>query len=463
MLTRERRVRHLRLACRREEHARQGRIRLEDALRTASLGDEARLIVVRRLDLGTLPLQSSATEWSRRVEQRFQQLRAEMVSVDHPSAAGARVVYFSNASDPWLRLAARVASGQTCQEWFWTKAAPGWIPHLTVAEALRLAFRALVAQSRAAALVLVRRLAVAGRAVVLLRALEPEDVFSAVPGAGAWPQAIARTGPAVASAESIRQQAPPRWLPPLLAAFPPDDARALLAVAAACAENASLLPPAGQLALLALTWRPADTPAPARPDVPTHANSKQSRPAFRTRQGRPDEGGHEILEPSAAHVRTPGTTESGAEQIDRVPTAAGGLFFLVRLFEIAGEPNVLRERPDLAQAGLPWRLLRGALRLARSAADDALWVLPNPVLPLPLGALWRPLLRAHHQCRRLTTLSLRDLVRRPALVSLTETHVDVFFRPGDADMRIRRAGLDVDPGWVPWLQRVIAFHYDRED
>jgi hypothetical protein len=65
--------------------------------------------------------------------------------------------------------------------------------------------------------------------------------------------------------------------------------------------------------------------------------------------------------------------------------------------------------------------------------------------------------------RTLATLSLRDLVRRPALVSLTETHVDVFFRPGDADMRIRRAGLDVDPGWVPWLQRVIAFHYDRED
>jgi hypothetical protein len=26
-------------------------------------------------------------------------------------------------------------------------------------------------------------------------------------------------------------------------------------------------------------------------------------------------------------------------------------------------------------------------------------------------------------------------------------------------MRIRRAGLDIDPGWVPWLGRVVSFHY----
>jgi hypothetical protein len=27
---------------------------------------------------------------------------------------------------------------------------------------------------------------------------------------------------------------------------------------------------------------------------------------------------------------------------------------------------------------------------------------------------------------------------------------------------VRRAGLDVDPGWLPWFGRVVNFHFDRE-
>jgi hypothetical protein len=29
-------------------------------------------------------------------------------------------------------------------------------------------------------------------------------------------------------------------------------------------------------------------------------------------------------------------------------------------------------------------------------------------------------------------------------------------------MRVRRAGLDFDPGWVPWYGRVISFHYTEQ-
>jgi hypothetical protein len=27
------------------------------------------------------------------------------------------------------------------------------------------------------------------------------------------------------------------------------------------------------------------------------------------------------------------------------------------------------------------------------------------------------------------------------------------------DIEVRRAGLDLDPGWVPWLGRVVTFGY----
>ena len=59
-------------------------------------------------------------------------------------------------------------------------------------------------------------------------------------------------------------------------------------------------------------------------------------------------------------------------------------------------------------------------------------------------------------------IGLADLVLRPGLLSITRTHVDVWLDPEQADMRIRRAGLDLDPGWVPWLGRVVCFHYDRD-
>ncbi|HVE87285.1 MAG TPA: hypothetical protein VND93_30725 [Myxococcales bacterium] len=56
-------------------------------------------------------------------------------------------------------------------------------------------------------------------------------------------------------------------------------------------------------------------------------------------------------------------------------------------------------------------------------------------------------------------ISLRRLVLRPARVAWTPTHLDVLLDHRMAELRIRRAGLDIDPGWVPWLGRVIRYHY----
>ena len=63
--------------------------------------------------------------------------------------------------------------------------------------------------------------------------------------------------------------------------------------------------------------------------------------------------------------------------------------------------------------------------------------------------------------RRHVRIGLASLVLRPARLAITNTHVDVFFRLTAADLRIRRAGLDIDPGWVPWFARVVTFHYEE--
>jgi hypothetical protein len=63
--------------------------------------------------------------------------------------------------------------------------------------------------------------------------------------------------------------------------------------------------------------------------------------------------------------------------------------------------------------------------------------------------------------RRHARIGLADLVLRPAAIAATPTHVDIALDLARADLRVRRAGLDLDPGWVPWLGRVVTFHYGR--
>jgi hypothetical protein len=57
-----------------------------------------------------------------------------------------------------------------------------------------------------------------------------------------------------------------------------------------------------------------------------------------------------------------------------------------------------------------------------------------------------------------------DVVREVALrrgeVVWEPGWVDVHLRLGDVDVDVRRAGLDLDPGWVPWLGTVMRFVHD---
>ena len=65
--------------------------------------------------------------------------------------------------------------------------------------------------------------------------------------------------------------------------------------------------------------------------------------------------------------------------------------------------------------------------------------------------------------RRHARMSLRQLVHRPGRIAATRTHLDALFDFQQMDIRIRRAGLDLNPGWVAWLARVVQFHYEEQD
>jgi len=166
------------------------------------------------------------------------------------------------------------------------------------------------------------------------------------------------------------------------------------------------------------------------------------------------------------------------------PSLHAGLPFLVPLLQRLDIQECIDTYPDLLTLNLPARVLRAIATRAGSAGDDPiLGFLPvvepqeetvtfcppsrwDALFPLTSGSTvsldqavgaWQVAMARF--LRRHARLTLAALVRRPGLVAVTRTHLEVTF-PGDqVDLRIRRAGLDLDPGWVPWLGRVVAFHY----
>ena len=52
------------------------------------------------------------------------------------------------------------------------------------------------------------------------------------------------------------------------------------------------------------------------------------------------------------------------------------------------------------------------------------------------------------------------LLHHYAKITITPTHLDVFFSLAAHPIEIRLSGLDRNPGWVPAAGRFIAFHYD---
>lgn len=184
-------------------------------------------------------------------------------------------------------------------------------------------------------------------------------------------------------------------------------------------------------------------------------------------------------------------------------TRAGGLLFLLPVLARLGIAECT-ERLDLGLGlgadgeGLARRVLAAALHRLGVDASDPAWSIVHefqpdvPCKPEAVPAAWTDPLLAPPHARRLAGMllealahadslnlqarawldaarrwlrrgghiGLASLVLRPARLSATPTHVDVHFRLQDTDLRVRRLGLDLDPGWLPWFGQVVAFHFD---
>jgi hypothetical protein len=51
------------------------------------------------------------------------------------------------------------------------------------------------------------------------------------------------------------------------------------------------------------------------------------------------------------------------------------------------------------------------------------------------------------------------LLHVPARTRHTPTHLDIDYPLAVVRVEVRCAALDINPGWVPWLGRVVTFRY----
>ena len=93
-----------------------------------------------------------------------------------------------------------------------------------------------------------------------------------------------------------------------------------------------------------------------------------------------------------------------------------------------------------------------ALWLASVIGDE-----PNTAPADRLLRVW--VLAVRRWCWRNGKITVREIVARPGIFSVNRTDLDVSLPLEEADVRIRRIGLDLDPGWLPWFGRVVRFHY----
>ena len=101
------------------------------------------------------------------------------------------------------------------------------------------------------------------------------------------------------------------------------------------------------------------------------------------------------------------------------------------------------------------------LELATAVLTDLEAKIDDDITPCPnvQDQLYGPHLQ--QAARDVAASPLAKLVLRPARLEVTPTQADVHFRASALDFSLRRAGWDIDPGWVPYVGRVIRFHYDN--
>jgi hypothetical protein len=150
-------------------------------------------------------------------------------------------------------------------------------------------------------------------------------------------------------------------------------------------------------------------------------------------------------------------------RIDGLPTQAAGLFFLLNALSRIGIEQAITSGGAEAAPNFVPRILARLAAHSGILPDDpiAVWLTSQMEDDTPpsdrLLRVWA--LAVRRWCWRNGKITVSEIVARPGIFSVNRTGLDISLPLEEADVRIRRIGLDLDPGWLPWFGRVVRFHY----
>jgi hypothetical protein len=462
---------------------------LSDAWHTASLpvGDDGRFVVIRTLALGRISTALSPASLALHIERVTRDAMSGAAFYDLAQAEDAPAVVFQSRGDAILALARLHAGGGRANHWFWPAVLPAWDPAESRAHRWTLLLAAAHALPEAAIVVaaMVDAAIGAGAEEELYRVVEPGAGAAFLRAAGWSDVEPGSSWHSVRRVRLPRAEVIERWQ---RRSTVDDDRVVWLATMLAVHDSRTLAGDPRLPQTIASTireWRAdqrwLDTePLPRRRErsVPVDPGTA---PTSHTRlKEEPFASDEARIQPHAGNIEE--ETQWGA----RSPHA--GLLLVVPLLARLGFSEYLRQHPQLLHQGFPYGLLAFIGQRAGLAIDDPLAVvfeseseplsgdgpgvlgMPEPArdvlsVPPPRLAIDSPyvawLTTVRRFCRRQLRMGLLTLIRRPGRVHVSRTHLEGQFELTTADVRIRRQALDIDPGWVPWLGRVVRYHYVR--
>lgn len=402
---------------------------VEDALRCASLPGRwhNRWVLVRRMRLH-LGARADTSAVSRALSAQWQQLAASAQPAEQASAQ-ATVVWFADEPAARLALLVRVLKGQPTEAWFWQQVMPGrgaaadWVQAL-LAQPWRQPVSAARAHAFSVEAERLLRWAQGGESAATTRlawapagGAAPSSPHQ-TPRSGEGVAAAASSGPTLRASRSSGRQVSEHVLQAGPIGPPPK-----------AASDLPAMPPAepglGPVAALA-------PGAQAHPPAPARKAAIDAAPTY----------------PCVAISHSPSQPQSLLDT--GAATVWGGFCFVLNLWRqqppVDGATAVVWLRALAAWLGVP---LRDGLMALLNSLDAT----EPRIDPLPLRQM-------REQALRLTRLPLRRLLAGPGIVRASTTHIDIHLPLRSARLAVRRAGLDLDPGWQPLLQRVVGFHYE---
>jgi hypothetical protein len=452
---------------------------MEESLRLCRLpGEEqGRVYCFRRLHVRGLTENSSRNAWLDAFQSELQVQARSAVHARQAAAAAADAVYFNNDLDIGELLLTAAATRARIGAWYWPQIA-GTPPLPSPAQLAGTAIAWLLQSPASWVAVASAVFAVIAqtRSLGLLRSISREQIVSWL---ALWSRPAtlrtSRTSPipvrlnsasASVVAEAVRafgiDSAEAHWLAALAVTLAsPSTAENGDAISIGQASIRAML--GGFTTIDASAIANADS-APLEPGVSIQPNDELAPPATLPAEAglaKPCDAWHAAEDRIQGPLPVDALLSPAPAFSFGEPTEGAGLYFLLNALSRLG---IAEQRFDTWFIG--HLILRFATFAELPPADSILlWAhaaiatsdIPEDEATNRLLRTW--VIRVRRWCWHYGRLTLRDIIRRPGYVSLSRTDVDVTLALDGVDIRIRRIGLDLDPGWLPWFGRVVRFHY----